>query len=204
MTSRDRGAPAESRSVTVFGRWVANCGFRREAGAVGSRRGSLSALALAPLLTSLLACRGDDAQLLPPTTTVRPVPVVTSDLRAGGAPSEPATRNPYAQDEHALVAGRELYAAMNCAGCHGPAGGGGIGPPLADATWIYGSEPENIVQSILQGRPNGMPAFGPKLPASEAWKIATFVEQLSKKAASESDGPAIGSGKGSSKGGTGQ
>ena len=35
------------------------------------------------------------------------------------------------------------------------------------------------MQSILQGRPNGMPAFGGKLPESEAWKIAAFVRSLS-------------------------
>jgi hypothetical protein len=72
---------------------------------------------LASLVVLLSACRGDDGrQLLPPTTTLQRVPVVTSDLRAGGAPSEPAAENPYAQDEHALTAGRELYGAMNCAG----------------------------------------------------------------------------------------
>ena len=171
----------------------------------GARRGTLAVTLLASLLASLHACRFDDErERLPPTTTVQPVPVITSDLRAGGVPAEPAARNPYAQDEHALTAGRQLYGAMNCAGCHGPSGGGGIGPPLADAAWIYGSEPENIVQSILQGRPNGMPAFGPKLPTSEAWKIATFVQQLSRKAAGAGDSPAIGSGKGTSKGGRGR
>ena len=167
----------------------------------GARRGTLAVT----LLALLLACRGDDGrELLPSTTTMQPVPVVTSDLRAGGVPAQPAARNPYAHDEHALAAGRQLYGAMNCAGCHGPSGGGGIGPPLADAAWIYGGEPENIVQSILQGRPNGMPAFGPKLPASEAWKIATFVQQLSKKSAGAGDSPAIGSAKGSSTAGRGQ
>ena len=39
-------------------------------------------------------------------------------------------------------------------------GGGGIGPPLMDDRWIYGSAPENIYASIVQGRPNGMPAWG--------------------------------------------
>jgi cytochrome c oxidase cbb3-type subunit 3 len=172
----------------------------------GARRGALApATLLVSVLASAVGCHGDERKdLLPPTTTVQAMPVVTSDLRAGGVPEAPPARNPYAQDEHALTAGRQLYGAMNCAGCHGPAGGGGIGPPLADAAWIYGSEPENVVQSILQGRPNGMPAFGPKLPASEAWKIATFVQQLSKKSAGAGDSPAIGSSKGTSKAGSGQ
>jgi len=202
VASRDRDAAGAPRRDLLERRGGAR---RGPPSFTTSLDASLRAALLATLLAALPACRGDDGhRLLPPTTTVQPVPVVTSDLRAGGVPSEPAAENPYAQDEHALTAGRELYGAMNCAGCHGPAGGGGIGPPLADAKWIYGGEPENIVQSILQGRPNGMPAFGPKLPTSEAWKIATFVEQLSKTAAGAGDSPAIGSGKGTSTAGRGR
>jgi cytochrome c oxidase cbb3-type subunit 3 len=121
------------------------------------------------------------------------VPVRTSDLRAGPATVDAAARNPYADDAQALATGRQLYTGMNCAGCHGGAGGGGIGPPFADTDWIYGGDPENIVQSILQGRPNGMPAFGGMLPPSEAWKLAAFVAGLSKGAAPGGGrGPAIG------------
>ena len=102
----------------------------------------------------------------------------TSDLSAGGGRRDVAVVNPYADDPVARAEGRALYASMNCAGCHGPAGGGGIGPPLADAEWIYGGQPENVVQSILQGRPNGMPSFGGKLPSGDAWKIAAYVATL--------------------------
>ena len=172
-----------------------------------TRRAGALLLALA-----LAACKRDDERVLLPSTaaTQEGVAVVTSDLRAGPAlplPASVATENPYADDEHALAAGRELYGTMNCAGCHGPQGGGGIGPPFADAEWIYGEQPENIVQSILQGRPNGMPAFGGKLPASEAWKIAAYVQHLNKVGKSKSgagDGPAIGSAKGSSSAGRGR
>ena len=112
-------------------------------------------------------------------------PVTLSDLRAGDARPVEDVVNPYVDDAQALAAGRDLYMQMNCAGCHGPAGGGGIGPPLADAQWIYGEAPENIVRAILEGRPNGMPAFGAKLPPSEAWKIATYVRDLGKVARAE-------------------
>lgn len=154
------------------------------------------------------SCGGDDEpRLLPrtdaPTPAQRLPTVVTSSILAGGVRADPKAVNPYEDDEHALAAGRQLYTAMNCAGCHGPSGGGGMGPPLADADWIYGSAPENIVQSILAGRPNGMPAFGGRLPPSEAWKIATFVQHLSKGAERSGDSPAIGSAKGSATAGRG-
>lgn len=122
---------------------------------------------------------GDGPQLIPGADmTQQGVAVRTSDLRAGGTRADVETPNPYEGDNEAMAAGRGLYSTMNCAGCHGGNGGGGMGPPFADAEWIYGSNPENIVQSILQGRPNGMPAFGGKLPASEAWKLAMFVRGL--------------------------
>jgi len=131
-------------------------------------------------LAAMAACREEAAErTLPGGSPVRDTAALrTSALSAGGARADVAMRNPYADDAIAVAEGRRLYGAMNCAGCHGGAGGGGIGPPLADAEWIYGGQSENIVEAILKGRPNGMPAFGGRLPAAEAWKIAAFVATL--------------------------
>jgi cytochrome c oxidase cbb3-type subunit 3 len=140
------------------------------------------------------ACARDDPQLIPPAgMTQLGTPVRTSAIRAGASVVDVAARNPYAGDDRAVADGKRLYGEMNCLGCHGPAGGGGMGPPFADAEWIYGSDPENIVQSILQGRPNGMPSFGGRLPEAEAWKIAAFVRSLQQQggdAAAEGTGQA--------------
>jgi cytochrome c oxidase cbb3-type subunit 3 len=78
---------------------------------------------------------------------------------------------------HAINEGKRLYSWFNCVGCHAN-GGGGMGPPLIDATWIYGSTPANIYSSIMEGRPNGMPAFYGKIPEQEAWKIVAYVRSL--------------------------
>ncbi len=132
------------------------------------------------IATALAAC-GEPApeRTLPGGAPVRDTAALrTSGLAAGGARADVAVRNPYADDARAIAEGRALYTAMNCSGCHGGAGGGGIGPPLADADWIYGGQPENLVEAILKGRPNGMPAFGQRLPAAEAWKIAAYVATL--------------------------
>jgi cytochrome c oxidase cbb3-type subunit III len=100
------------------------------------------------------------------------------DLVAGpGGPSTPIA-NPWANDKAALTQGRYLYQSFNCNGCHGDAGGGGIGPPLADDRWIYGGSDANIYATILQGRPNGMPAFGPQLSGEPLWKVAAYVRSL--------------------------
>lgn len=86
--------------------------------------------------------------------------------------------NPYANNSDAIVQGRKLFNSMNCVGCHAPQGGGGMGPPLSDADWIYGSRPEQIYMSIMQGRPNGMPAFGSTLPDESIWKLVSYIKTL--------------------------
>lgn len=86
--------------------------------------------------------------------------------------------NPYTNNSGVIVEGRKLYSSMNCVGCHAPQGGGGMGPPLSDAEWIYGGRPEQIFLTIMQGRPNGMPAFGSILPDESIWKLVAYIKTL--------------------------
>jgi cytochrome c oxidase cbb3-type subunit III len=93
--------------------------------------------------------------------------------------AKPATyANPYTDDSQAVVEGQKLFNSMNCSGCHAPLGGGGMGPPLSDDEWIYGGRPEQIFMTIMQGRPNGMPAFGNALPDESIWKLAAYIKTL--------------------------
>jgi cytochrome c oxidase cbb3-type subunit 3 len=48
-----------------------------------------------------------------------------------------------------------------------------------DAKWLYGSEPEQIFETIVQGRPNGMPAFGNKIVADQVWQLVAYVRSMS-------------------------
>jgi cytochrome c oxidase cbb3-type subunit III len=73
--------------------------------------------------------------------------------------------------------GQRLFVWYNCTGCHFR-GGGGIGPALMDPKWIYGSSSRQIVKTILDGRPNGMPAYGGKMPEHQAWQLAAYVRSL--------------------------
>jgi cytochrome c oxidase cbb3-type subunit III len=86
--------------------------------------------------------------------------------------------NEYENNAQALSEGKRLFSQMNCTGCHAH-GGGSIGPPLMDSKWIYGSQPENIFATIVEGRPNGMPAFHGKLPDYQVWQLAAYVRSLS-------------------------
>ncbi len=81
-------------------------------------------------------------------------------------------------DPQQIEAGKQLFSAMNCVGCHFN-GGGGMGPPLMDNVWIYGDSIENIAASIREGRPNGMPSFRGFLPDEQIWQLAAYVRSLS-------------------------
>lgn len=101
-----------------------------------------------------------------------------SDVVAGGQPTSPGQRSPYMENAWAISEGKRLFTAFNCAGCHGH-GGGGSGPALMDRKWIYGSEPANIHQAIVEGRPNGMPRFGGVLREQQVWQLTAYVRSLS-------------------------
>jgi cytochrome c oxidase cbb3-type subunit III len=90
----------------------------------------------------------------------------------------PEVDNPYGQKPNVLSEGRRLFVWYNCYGCHGGRGGGGMGPSLRDATWLYGHKPEDIFNSIAEGRPHGMPAWGTKLPEQQIWKITAYIDSM--------------------------
>lgn len=150
---------------------------------MSSRSRSIAAVAgfagMLPLLV-LGACQQQDAPIPPAGPPGGQVGTLirTSTLEAGPATEPKWQPNPYAGNAQAVKEGQALYVGMNCHGCHGALGGGGIGPPLADGEWIYGGHASQIYQSIAQGRPNGMPVFGDRLPAEVIWRIVAYVESL--------------------------
>ena len=85
---------------------------------------------------------------------------------------------PYHENAWGIAEGKRLYVAFNCVGCHSY-GGGGIGPALMDAKWIYGAAPQQIYSTIIEGRPNGMPAFGGRVPDQQVWQLVAYVQSLS-------------------------
>ncbi|MBW8756351.1 MAG: cytochrome c [Burkholderiales bacterium] len=77
-----------------------------------------------------------------------------------------------------LAQGKRWYRWFNCIGCHAQ-GGGGSGPALMDAGWTYGKTPGDIFTTLMDGRPNGMPAFRGRIPEEQAWQIVAYVRSLS-------------------------
>jgi len=141
------------------------------------RRGLFSALLLA---LSLFACKREERnfQGLPSGGTGTHPRVREVALVAGGGASADSGPGPYEENAYAVSQGKTLYNQYNCSGCHFQ-GGGGIGPPLMDADWIYGSRPENIYETIAEGRPNGMPSFDGKIVPDQLWQIVAYVRSMS-------------------------
>ena len=100
-----------------------------------------------------------------------------SELQAGPSTAGLMVRNGYDENAWAIQEGMRLYSNFNCAGCHFH-GGGGIGPPLMDDKWIYGSAPGNIFATIVEGRPNGMPTFRNKIPDVQVWQLVAYVQSM--------------------------
>jgi len=108
----------------------------------------------------------------------RGVPIRESPLQPGPKLlAATSMKNPYEGNAYAISQGQQLYEQYNCVGCHFH-GGGGIGPPLMDEEWIYGSSPANIYESIAEGRPNGMPSFGGHIPEFQIWQLVAYVRSV--------------------------
>jgi cytochrome c oxidase cbb3-type subunit III len=139
------------------------------------------ALVLASSLAALAACDGDrgnprDAAPARPASAEH---VRTSTLVPGGPHADTGVDrpNPYSGDARAIREGERLFDWFNCSGCHA-GGGGGMGPPLMDRQWIYGQRPVQLYDSIVSGRPNGMPAFGAMIPPQQVWQIIAYIETM--------------------------
>ena len=109
-------------------------------------RGAIAALAV---VGALAACEREERRFNETPPTAMPFSAVRqSSLQPG-----PVTRDVYVASEYddnawAIAEGQQLYNQWNCVGCHAH-GGGGMGPPLIDSEWIYGSSPENVVAAPL-------------------------------------------------------
>jgi cytochrome c oxidase cbb3-type subunit III len=132
------------------------------------------------LLAALGACEREARRL----QTGKP-PVPNAGTKQGSIqPGEPGpgiarSTGPLYQEQNALyvATGKRLFRWYNCNGCHA-SGGGSYGPALTDATWLYGSSPQNIHDTIAGGRPNGMPSFRGRIPDDQVWQLVAYVRSL--------------------------
>ena len=137
------------------------------------------------------ACRDSNAQEARNQGAQTPAPRADSTSRfvshlehvqPGGMaiPRGLVLRNPYEGNAAVAATGAKLYVAYNCIDCHGADGSGAMGPSLADGRWHFGGSAAEVYESIYQGRPDGMPAWGSLLSSEQIWTLVTYVRSLEK------------------------
>jgi cytochrome c oxidase cbb3-type subunit 3 len=139
---------------------------------------ALTSVALLVLGTQSCKREERDFRVQPPQAVTNDNLTAVTSFHAGPGTEPSHVANEYEQNAYALSQGQIIYNNFNCVGCHFH-GGGGIGPPLMDSTWIYGSAPDQIYATIIQGRPNGMPSFKGRLTDNQVWQVVAYVRSLS-------------------------
>ena len=132
-------------------------------------------------LLLLAGCEREDREVRPdPMATETHEAIVQGSLSPGSGPVAVPSGlgQQYTQNAYHVSLGKKWYVAFNCNGCHAN-GGGDSGPPLMDDRWIYGGTIENIVDTIREGRPNGMPSFRSKVTDEQIWQLAAYVLSMS-------------------------
>ena len=86
--------------------------------------------------------------------------------------------NPFEGDARKAAEGGALFVSYNCADCHGAEGSGAMGPSLADGRWHFGGSAGAVFQSIYEGRPDGMPSWGGRIPDDQIWRLVAYVQSL--------------------------
>jgi len=138
----------------------------------------------AALAVALAGCYREKREIQPspptspedPTKVSAVLPGSSAALRPGSKPTP--DRSYLEENAFAVNQGKRLFRWYNCSGCHAN-GGGGMGVPLMDNQWRYGHEPQAIYRTIVEGRPNGMPSFGGRIPDDQVWQLVAYVRSMS-------------------------
>src|SRR5439155_9681624 len=83
--------------------------------------------------------------------------------------------NPYESDAQRRSEGAKLFVSYNCMDCHGPDGSGAMAPSFQDNRWHFGGSAGEVFQSIYEGRPDGMPAWGGRIVDVPIRRLVTYV-----------------------------
>lgn len=86
-------------------------------------------------------------------------------------------RNPH-NGAAAIATGARLFIAYNCMDCHGADGSGAMAPSFGDGRWHFGGTDGEVFESIYQGRPEGMPAWGGRIANDQIWMLTAYVQSL--------------------------
>jgi mono/diheme cytochrome c family protein len=104
-------------------------------------------------------------------------------------------KSPYQDFKKVAEEGHQKFMSAGCNGCHGGTGGGGMGPPLTNPIWVYGSDDDTLFRLISLGsdelKKQGytrkgsenvvgpMPPMGVVLKDSDSvWKVIAWIRSI--------------------------
>jgi cytochrome c oxidase cbb3-type subunit 3 len=112
--------------------------------------------------------------------------VAAAEAIAAEARANQPSVNPYHGDAAAIAEGGQVFLQI-CAACHKPDATGLVGPSLVDPYWKYGHSDAELFQTVMEGRPAGMPAWGAQLGSEKVWRALAWLETLPRQ-----DAPGVG------------
>ncbi|HWA06850.1 MAG TPA: cbb3-type cytochrome c oxidase N-terminal domain-containing protein [Ignavibacteria bacterium] len=81
-------------------------------------------------------------------------------------------------DAAELDKGKQIWT-TNCTPCHGPDGGGTVGPNLTDKNWIHGGGIKNVFMTVSNGVPaKGMISWKTLLTPKQVQQVSSYVLSL--------------------------
>ncbi|MCF2504771.1 c-type cytochrome [Dyadobacter sp. CY107] len=81
-------------------------------------------------------------------------------------------------EEASIGQGKAIFQ-EKCTACHGPDGGGSVGPNLTDGYWLHGAGIKNLFKVIKYGVPEkGMISWEKQLSPTDIQKVASYVYSL--------------------------
>lgn len=79
----------------------------------------------------------------------------------------------------AVVAEGKKVFSTSCASCHGPEGGGIIGPNLVDEYWLHGGKPSEIYKTVAEGvLAKGMPPWSKMLKPDQVKAVVVYITSI--------------------------
>lgn len=82
------------------------------------------------------------------------------------------------ETEVSLENGKKIFD-TNCLACHGPDGGGTVGPNLTDEYWVHGGSFDDIYNTIKNGVPEkGMISWKPLLRPVQIQEVTSYIMNL--------------------------
>jgi mono/diheme cytochrome c family protein len=115
-------------------------------------------------------------------------------------------KSPYPDFKKVEEEGHQKFMSAGCNGCHGGTGGGGMGPPLTNPVWVYGSDDDTLFRLISLGsdelKKQGytrkgsenvvgpMPPMGGVLKDSDSlWKVIAWIRLVNPSSAGGGTAP---------------